>query len=230
VRGKVDVSRRQLQYNSQDADSPSCFLARLAGPSPGRHPAHESTPSRRERPMPNKIDHVPTIRRAPAIRSELAKQRRLRLRRLENLRVNAAEVHATAAPVWPLHTGETNPTAESGDRRFDHDQGHHRRPRRLGGLSGSASVGGRVCVRRRQRSMRGPRHGLAGRAQPVGRQAANSATCAEARALHRPCEVRPLVVDRSATAAQPIRLGPAPPFSRQHADPDNITAIHEEER
>jgi hypothetical protein len=57
--------------------------------------------------MHKKIDHVPTVRRAPAIRSELAKQRRLRLQQLEDLRVNAAEAHATAASVRALHTGET---------------------------------------------------------------------------------------------------------------------------
>jgi hypothetical protein len=46
---------------------------------------------------------------------------------------------------------------------------------------GSASVGGGVCIRRRQRSMRGPRHGLAGRAQRLGRQVGNSASRAEPR-------------------------------------------------
>jgi hypothetical protein len=34
-------------------------------------------------------------------------QRRLRLQQLEDLRVNAAEAHATAASVRALHTGET---------------------------------------------------------------------------------------------------------------------------
>jgi hypothetical protein len=51
--------------------------------------------------MHKKIDHVRTVRRAPAIRSELselAKQRRLRLQQLEDLRMDAAEAHATAAP------------------------------------------------------------------------------------------------------------------------------------
>ena len=52
--------------------------------------------------MHKKIDHVPTVRRAPAIPSELAKQRRLRLQQLEDLRVDAAEAHAIAAPVRPL--------------------------------------------------------------------------------------------------------------------------------
>jgi hypothetical protein len=52
--------------------------------------------------MHKKIDHVPTVRRAPAIRSELAKQRRLRLQQLEDLSMDAAEAHATAAPVRPL--------------------------------------------------------------------------------------------------------------------------------
>jgi hypothetical protein len=52
--------------------------------------------------MHMKIDHVPTDRRAPAIPSELAKQRRLRLQQLEDLRVDAAEAHAIAAPVRPL--------------------------------------------------------------------------------------------------------------------------------
>jgi hypothetical protein len=47
--------------------------------------------------MHKKIDHVPTVRRAPVIRSELAKQRRLRLQQLEDLSVDAAEAHATLA-------------------------------------------------------------------------------------------------------------------------------------
>ena len=64
--------------------------------------------------MHKKIDHVPTVSRAPAIRSELAKQRRLRLQQLEDLRVNAAEAHATAAPLRALHTGETQ--SDSGIR------------------------------------------------------------------------------------------------------------------
>jgi hypothetical protein len=49
-------------------------------------------------------------------------------------------------------------------------------------------------------------------------------------ARHRPWEGRPVVVDRSAAAAQPIQLGPAPPLPRHHADPGNITAIRKEER
>jgi hypothetical protein len=71
----------QLQYDSHGADA-SCFLAQLALPSPGRHPAHEFTPSRRGS-MHQKIDHVPTVRRASAIRKELVLQLQLRLQQLE---------------------------------------------------------------------------------------------------------------------------------------------------
>lgn len=45
--------------------------------------------------MPQKIHDVPTVRPAPAIRSELVQQRRFRLQQLEELRMDAAEVHAT---------------------------------------------------------------------------------------------------------------------------------------
>jgi DnaK suppressor protein len=46
--------------------------------------------------MHQKIDHLPTVGPAPAIRSELVQQRRLPLQQLEELRMNAAEAQATA--------------------------------------------------------------------------------------------------------------------------------------
>ena len=45
--------------------------------------------------MPQKIHDVPTVRPAPAIRSELVQQRRFRLQQLEELKMDAAEAQAT---------------------------------------------------------------------------------------------------------------------------------------
>ena len=45
--------------------------------------------------MPQKIHDVPTVRPAPAIRSELVQQRRFGLRQQEELRMDAAEAQAT---------------------------------------------------------------------------------------------------------------------------------------
>lgn len=45
--------------------------------------------------MPQKIHDVPTVRPAPATRSELVQQRRFRLQQLEELRMDAAEAQAT---------------------------------------------------------------------------------------------------------------------------------------
>ena len=44
----------------------------------------------------HQIDHLSTVGPAPAIRSELVQQRRLRLQQLEELRMDTAEAHATA--------------------------------------------------------------------------------------------------------------------------------------
>jgi hypothetical protein len=64
--------------------------------------------------MHKKIDHVPTVRRAPAIRSELAKQRRLRPQQLADLRVDAAERTPPPRRFGRSHTGETQ--SDSGIR------------------------------------------------------------------------------------------------------------------
>jgi hypothetical protein len=64
--------------------------------------------------MHKKIDHVPTVRRAPAIRSELAKQRRLRLQQLEDLSVDAAARTPPQRRSGRSHTGETQ--SDSGIR------------------------------------------------------------------------------------------------------------------
>jgi hypothetical protein len=46
--------------------------------------------------MHQMIPDVPAVRPAYAIRSQLVQQRRLRLQQLEELRLDAAEAHATA--------------------------------------------------------------------------------------------------------------------------------------
>ena len=54
LRGTVEASLNQLEYHSQDAD-PQLFPCSASTAIPGRHPAYESTPSRRGRPCTKRL-------------------------------------------------------------------------------------------------------------------------------------------------------------------------------
>jgi hypothetical protein len=54
LEGMVEASPNQLQYHSQDADA-QLFPCSASTAIPGRHPARESTPSRRGRPCTRRL-------------------------------------------------------------------------------------------------------------------------------------------------------------------------------